>query len=50
MLKALKHEGHSAASKKNLAKHARAVAKKRGPTARKASARKAARTRAKHAA
>ncbi len=44
--KALKREPHRAASKKALSKQARTVAKKRGPAARSASARKAARTRA----
>lgn len=42
---ALKREGHSAASPTALSRHAKAVARKRGPAARAASARKAARTR-----
>jgi hypothetical protein len=42
---ALKREGHSAASPAALSRHAKAVARKRGPAARAASARKAARTR-----
>ena len=42
---ALKREGKSAASPIALSRRARAVAKKRGPAARSASARKAARTR-----
>ena len=42
---ALKREGSSAASPTALSRHAKAVAKKRGPAARSASARKAARTR-----
>jgi hypothetical protein len=45
--KALRREGHSAASKKSLAKQARSSAKRRGRRARSASARKAARTRAR---
>ena len=45
--KALKREPHRAASHKALARHARTVAKRRGPAARSASARKAARTRAR---
>ena len=47
--KALKREPHRAASKKSLSRHAHAVAKRRGPAARSASARKAARTRAREA-
>ncbi|HEY2863623.1 MAG TPA: hypothetical protein VGK37_08390 [Casimicrobiaceae bacterium] len=42
---ALKREGSSAASPTALSRHAKAVARKRGPAARSASARKAARTR-----
>lgn len=42
--RALKREGHSAASKKALAKHARKAARKRSAAERSASARKAART------
>jgi len=42
---ALKREGKSAGSPTALSRRARAVAKKRGPAARSASARKAARTR-----
>ena len=42
---ALKREGRGAASRKSLARQARASAKSRGPRARKAAARKAARTR-----
>jgi hypothetical protein len=44
---ALKREGRGAASRKSLARQARASAKSRGPQARKAAARKAARTRAR---
>jgi hypothetical protein len=44
---ALRHEGHSAASSTALARQAHASAKKRGPSARSAAARKAARTRAR---
>src|SRR5438552_11954512 len=44
VLGALKHEGHSAASKPALAKHARAAAKQRTAADRSAAARKAART------
>jgi hypothetical protein len=47
--KALKKEPHRAASHTSLARHAHAVAKRRGPAARSASARKAARTRAREA-
>jgi hypothetical protein len=43
---ALQREGKSAASPAALSKHARDVARQRGPAARKASAKKAARTRA----
>ena len=46
MSKALRREGHAAASPKALARHAHAVAKRRGSAARSASAKKAARTRA----
>lgn len=42
--KALKREGHSAASPANLSRQAKRVARKRGPAARKASARRAVRT------
>ncbi|MGH8850906.1 MAG: DUF6496 domain-containing protein [Casimicrobiaceae bacterium] len=42
---ALKREGTSAASPVALSRHAKAAAKKRGPAARSAAARKAARTR-----
>lgn len=44
---ALKREGHSAASKPALARHARKVARKKSAASRSASARKAARTRAR---
>ncbi len=44
---ALKHEGHSAASPKALAQHARTAARKRSAKSRSASAKKAARTRAR---
>jgi hypothetical protein len=44
---ALKREGSSAASPTALSRHARAVARKRGPAARSAAARKAARTRSR---
>jgi hypothetical protein len=44
---ALKREGHSAASRSALGKHARTAAKKRTPAQRSASAKKAARTRAR---
>ena len=44
---ALKKEGHSAASKPALAKHARVAAKRRTAADRSASAKKAARTRAR---
>ena len=42
---ALKHEGRSAASKTALVRQAKKAARRRGPKARKAAARKAARTR-----
>ena len=45
---ALKREGSSAASPVALSRHAKAVARKRGPAARSASARKAARTRSRN--
>jgi hypothetical protein len=45
--RALKHEGHRAASRAALARQARAAARRRGPAARSAAARKAARTRAR---
>ena len=44
---ALKREGRSAASKKALASHSRKVARKRSASSRSASAKKAARTRAR---
>ena len=47
---ALEHEGHAAASHAALAKQAHAVARRRGPKARSASAKKAARTRARRRA
>jgi hypothetical protein len=46
---ALKHEGRSAASPTALSRHAKAVARKRGPAARSAAARKGARTRSRKA-
>jgi Family of unknown function (DUF6496) len=46
--KALRREGHSAASRAALARHARAVARKRPASKRSASAKKAARTRARN--
>jgi hypothetical protein len=46
MSKALRREGHAAASHTALSRHAHTVAKRRGPAARSASAKKAARTRA----
>jgi uncharacterized protein DUF6496 len=49
-LAALKREGHAAASKPALARHARKAASKRSAASRSASARKAARTRAKEKA
>ena len=45
---ALKREGRSAASPTALARHSRAVARKRSASSRSASAKKAARTRSKH--
>jgi hypothetical protein len=45
MLKKLKGEGHSAASKTALSRHARSVAAKRSATSRSRSAKKAAKTR-----
>jgi hypothetical protein len=45
--KALRREGHSAASKSALSKQARSAARKRSAASRSASARKAARTRAR---
>jgi hypothetical protein len=47
MLKKLKGEGHSAASKTALSRHARSVAAKRSAASRSRSAKKAARTRKK---
>jgi hypothetical protein len=47
MLKKLKGEGHSAASKAALSRHARSAAAKRSAAARSRSAKKAARTRKK---
>jgi hypothetical protein len=46
-LKALKREGHNAASEKSLSKHARSVAAKRSAASRSRAAKKAARTRKK---
>jgi hypothetical protein len=46
-LKALKREGHAAASKQALSKHARSVARGKSAAERSAAAKKAARTRAK---
>jgi hypothetical protein len=46
-LGALKREGHGAASRRALARQARAAARRRGRRARSAAARKAARTRAR---
>ena len=46
-LKALKKEGHSAASKESLSRQARAAAKKRSAASRSRSAKKAAQTRKK---
>jgi hypothetical protein len=43
--KALKHEGHSAASHASLSQQAKSAAMRRGPQARKASAQRAAKTR-----
>jgi hypothetical protein len=48
MSKALRRERHAAASHKALSAHAHTVARRRGASARRASARKAARTRASH--
>ena len=45
--KALEREGHAATSRSSLSKQARSVAKKRTPAQRSASAKKAARTRAR---
>ncbi len=45
---ALQREPHAAASHRALSAHAHQVARTRGPSARRASARKAARTRAHH--
>ena len=45
--KALKREGHSAASKKNLGRQARSSARARGPAARHQAAMKAVRTKGK---
>lgn len=42
--RALKHEGHSAASPANLSRQAKSVARRRGAGARKAAARRAVRT------
>ena len=44
--RALKREGHKAASKESLSRQARAAAKRRSPAQRSAAAKKAARTRA----
>ena len=44
-LKALKREGHSAASHRALSRQARSAARRRGPANRRSAARKAARTR-----
>lgn len=44
-LKALKREGHGAASHRALSKQARSAARRRGPANRRSAARKAARTR-----
>jgi hypothetical protein len=46
--RALKHEGHRAASRKALARQARAAARRRSPAARSAAAQRAARTRQSH--
>ncbi|MBO9668628.1 MAG: hypothetical protein J7501_17655 [Bdellovibrio sp.] len=48
-LKALKREPTSTVSRKSLSKFAKAAARKRGPSARKASAAKAVRTKRMHA-
>ena len=45
--KALEREGHTAASRSSLSKQAKSVARKRTPAQRSASAKKAARTRAR---
>ena len=50
MLKKLKKEGHSAASKTALSRHARSAAAKRSAASRSRSAKKAARTRKKSTA
>lgn len=47
-LRKLRGEGHSAASKASLARHARVTARRRGPRDLSAAARKAARTRARN--
>ena len=47
---ALKREGHSAAARSSLSRHARSTAKARGKQSREKSAQKAARTRARKAA
>jgi hypothetical protein len=47
VVRALKHEGRSAGSKKALSRHAKVSARQRGSKARSAAARKAARTRAR---
>jgi Family of unknown function (DUF6496) len=47
-LKALRRESTRSVSRKALSRHARSVAKKRGPAKRSASAKKAARTRKKN--
>lgn len=44
-LRALRHEGHSAASHRALSRQARSAARRRTPSSRSAAARKAARTR-----
>jgi hypothetical protein len=46
---ALKREGHRSASRSALAKQARSAARRRGPRSRRAAAKKAARTRRRHA-
>ena len=46
--RALRREPHRAASRRALSSQAHRAAKRRGPAARKAAARKAARTRARH--
>jgi Family of unknown function (DUF6496) len=50
MTRVLKREQHSAASKEALSRHAKAAARRRSAASRKASARKAARTRSKSSA